>query len=211
MTNGSISFLQEEMQRRSDIFSDTLLYPHDSWKKAVYVLCGVYPDSRKTFAVHIAPSLASSPPIIPLVWRDVAYELLKFTTKQNPIMTCFLPSIENMPVHAIGSSIAVSCSVFSYIQQKETQEKASLLRRWFSKKKRSPLLPLDPPALPAMSLPGEDIRPAWYTANYVAYALSGIYREMSSDGWEQYLTSRSTAYTEETRDENGVVLWKSAT
>lgn len=209
MTKEKVALLQKEIQRHSDIFLDVSLYPHESWKKAAYVLCGAYPNSWEEVTGDIVLKRLSVTPSMPLIWRDVAYELLKFTTRREPCMVYYLPTVENMPVCAIGSSVAVSCAVFSFLHRVNSQEKASILRRWFSKKQRSQLLPLDPPVLPGFSLPDEDIRPAWYTANYIAYALFGIYRETSSDGWEQYLLSLNPAYTEETRDENGVAPWKS--
>ena len=60
------------------------------------------------------------------------------------------------------------------------------------------LPPLEAPYLPSM--PEEDDRPAWYTANYVAKMLLGHIMEESSDGWEFYQASKQYDHVEEKRD-----------
>lgn len=203
MNKKELFVLQQEMRRRQDVFSDPVLYPGDAWKKAVYIFCGTYPASWEEFssdAFFMTPP-ASSVPAISLTWRDTACELIKYVTKKEANMIYFHSSIGDMPVRSIVSSVASAYSVFSFLQEKEKRNNSLLqavVGKFFPKK----TLPLAPPRLSGISLPEEDMRPAWYTVNYVLNAANGIYMEASSDGWDMYVALQNADCVEEKRDIN---------
>lgn len=201
MNKKELRVLQQEMRRRQDVFSDPVLYPGDAWKKAVYIFCGTYPASWEDFSSDtFFLTLPASPvPAISLTWRDAARELIKYVTKKEANMTYFDSSVGDMPVRSVVSSVAAAYSVFSFLQEKEKRNNSLLqavVGKFFPEKK----LPLAPPSLSGVSLPEEDVRPAWYTVNYVLQAAAGIYMEASSDGWDMYVALQHTDCVEEKRD-----------
>ena len=200
------------MEADYSVLLDRDLYPNDTWKRAAYVILGVYPSSRENLEYVIQHggsyfTLFNSlkPPLIPLHWQDVAYEIAKFFMRQEPDMSTFLHEIGEQEVHNIASSIAVAEAIFWFLRQKMLQENDrfnSKLRFPFRKHgHQRPLLPLPPLEAPYLpSMPEEDDRPAWYTANYVAKMLLGHITEESSDGWEFYQASKQYDHVEEKRD-----------
>ena len=194
------------------VLLDSELYPHDMWKRAAYVIIGAYPSSREeleSVVQHGGGDFALfnclKPLLIPLHWQDAAYEIAKFFMRQEPDMSTFLPEIGEQEVHNIASSIAATEAIFWFLRQKMLQENDkfnSKLRFPFRKHgHQRPLLPLPPLEAPYLpSMPEEDERPAWYTANYVARMLLGHITEESSDGWEFYLASKQYDHVEEKHD-----------
>ena len=194
------------------VLLDSELYPNDMWKRAAYVIIGAYPSSREeleSVVQHGGGDFALfnclKPLLIPLHWQDVAYEIAKFFMRQEPDMSTFLPEISEQEVHNIASSIAATEAIFWFLRQKMLQENDkfnSKLRFPFRKHgHQRPLLPLPPLEAPYLpSMPEDDERPAWYTANYVARMLLGHITEESSDGWEFYLASKQYDHVEEKRD-----------
>ena len=194
------------------VLLDSELYPNDMWKRAAYVIIGAYPSSREeleSVVQHGGGDFALfnclKPLLIPLHWQDVAYEIAKFFMRQEPDMSTFLPEIGEQEVHNIASSIAATEAIFWFLRQKMLQENDkfnSKLRFPFRKHgHQRPLLPLPPLEAPYLpSMPEEDERPAWYTANYVARMLLGHITEESSDGWEFYLASKQYDHVEEKHD-----------
>lgn len=194
------------------VLLDRELYPNDTWKRAAYVIIGVHPSSREeleSVVRHGGGNLALlnclKPLLIPLHWQDAAYEIAKFFMRQEPDMSTFLYEIGKQEVHNIASSIAAAESIFWFLRQKLLQEdNKSISRLRFPFRKRwlqQPLLPLPPLEAPYLpSMPEEDERPAWYTANYVAKMLLGHITEESSDGWEFYLASKQYDHVEEKHD-----------
>ena len=190
---------------------DSELYPKDTWKRAAYVILGAYPSSRENLEYvvqhgggYFALFNRLKPLLIPLYWQDAAYEIAKFFMRQEPDMSTFLHEIGEQEVHNITSSIAVAEAIFWFLRWKESQENykfISKLRSPFRKRmlQRSLLSPLSLQA-PLPSMPEEDERSAWYTANYVAKLLLGHRTEESSDGWEFYLASKQYDHVEEKRD-----------
>ena len=194
------------------VLLDRDLYPNDTWKRAAYVIIGVHPSYREeleSVVRHGGGNLALlnclKPLLIPLHWQDAAYEIAKFFMRQEPDMSTFLPEISEQEVHNIASSIAATEAIFWFLRQKMLQENDkfnSKLRFPFRKHgHQRPLLPLPPLEAPYLpSMPEDDERPAWYTANYVARMLLGHITEESSDGWEFYLASKQYDHVEEKRD-----------
>lgn len=194
------------------VLLDNELYPNDTWKRAAYVILGMYPSSREKLESvvqhgggYFALFNCLKPLLIPLHWQDAAYEIAKFFMRQEPDMSTFLPEIGEQEVHNIASSIAVAEAIFWFLRKKESQERykfSSKLRSPFRKRMpQRPLLPLPPLEVPYLpSMPEEDDRPAWYTANYVAKMLLGYITEESSDGWEFYLAPKQYDHAEEKRD-----------
>lgn len=194
------------------VLLDRDLYPNDTWKRAAYVILGVYPSSREKLESvvrhgggYFALFNCLKPLLIPLHWQAAAYEITKFFMRQEPDMSTFLPEIGEQEVHNIASSIAAAEAIFWFLRRKESQEHykvSSKLRSPFRKRMpQRPLLPLPPLEAPYLpSMPEEDDRPAWYTANYVAKMLLGHIMEESSDGWEFYLASKQYDHVEERRD-----------
>lgn len=199
------------MEADYSVLLDSDLYPNDTWKRAAYVILGVYPSSRENLEYvvrhgggYFALFNRLKPLLIPLHWQDVAYEIAKFFIRQEPDMSTFLHEIGEQEVHNIASSIAVAEAIFWFLRWKESQENykfISKLRSPFRNRmsQRSLLSPLSLQA-PLPSMPEEDERPAWYTSNYVAKMLLGHITEESSDGWEFYLASKQYDYVEEKRD-----------
>lgn len=202
----------QRMEVDYSVLLDRDLYPNDTWKRAAYVIIGVHPSSREeleSVVRHGGGNLALlnclKPLLIPLHWQDAAYEIAKFFIRQEPDMSTFLHEIGEQEVHNIASSIAVAEAIFWFLRWKESQENYKFIsklrspfRNRMSQRPLLPLLPLEVPYLPSM--PEEDDRPAWYTANYVARMLLGHITEESSDGWEFYLASKQYDYVEEKRD-----------
>ena len=202
----------QRMEVDYSVLLDRDLYPNDTWKRAAYVIIGVHPSSREeleSVVRHGGGNLALlnclKPLLIPLHWQDAAYEIAKFFIRQEPDMSTFLHEIGEQEVHNIASSIAVAEASFWFLRWKESQENYKFIsklrspfRNRMSQRPLLPLLPLEVPYLPSM--PEEDDRPAWYTANYVARMLLGHITEESSDGWEFYLASKQYDYVEEKRD-----------
>lgn len=202
----------QRMEVDYSVLLDRDLYPNDTWKRAAYVIIGVHPSSREeleSVVRHGGGNLALlnclKPLLIPLHWQDAAYEIAKFFIRQEPDMSTFLHEIGEQEVHNIASSIAVAEAIFWFLRWKESQENYKFIsklrspfRNRMSQRPLLPLLPLEVPYLPSM--PEEDDRPAWYTANYVARMLLGHITEESSDGWELYLASKQYDYVEEKRD-----------
>ena len=137
--------------------------------------------------------------------EDAAYEIAKFFMRQEPDMSTFLHEIGEQEAHNIASSIAAAEAIFWFLRKKASQEHYKFnpkLRFPFKKRMlQRPLLPLPPLQAPYLpSMPEEDDRPAWYTANYVAKMLLGHRTEESSDGWEFYQASKQYDHVEEKRD-----------
>lgn len=203
---------RQKMKVDYSVLLDRELYPNDTWKRAAYVIIGVHPSSREeleSVVRHGGGNLALlnclKPLLIPLHWQDAAYEIAKFFMRQEPDMSTFLYEIGKQEVHNIASSIAAAESIFWFLRQKLLQEdNKSISRLHFPFRKRwlqQPLLPLPPLEAPYLpSMPEEDERPAWYTANYVAKMLLGHITEESSDGWEFYLASKQYDHVEEKHD-----------
>ena len=201
-----------KMEMDYSVLLDRDLYPNDTWKRAAYVILGVHPSSREELESvirHGGGNLALlnclKPLLIPLHWQDAAYEIAKFFMSQEPDISTFLPEIGEQEVHNIASSIAAAEAIFRFLRKKESQEHDKFnsklrfpFRKRMSQQPLLPLLPLEVPYLPSM--PEEDERPAWYTANYVAKMLLGHITEESSDGWEFYLASKQYDHVEEKRD-----------
>lgn len=193
------------------VLLDSELYPNDTWKRAAYVILGAYPSSRENLKYvvqygggYFALLNSLKPLLIPLHWQNVAYEIAKFFMRQEPDMNTFFHEIGEQEVHNIASSIAAAEAIFWFLRRKESQEHYKLiskLRSPFRKPmlQRSLLSPLSLQA-PLPSMPEEDERSAWYTANYVAKMLLGHRTEESSDGWEFYLASKQYDHVEEKRD-----------
>ena len=190
---------------------DRDLYPDDTWKRAAYVILGVLPSSREeleSVVLHGGSYFTLlnrlKPLLIPLHWQDAAYEIAKFFTRQEPDMSTFLYEIGEQEVHNIASSIAVAEAIFWFLQRKAVQENYKFISKLrFPFRKRISQRPLLSPLFlqaPLPSMPEEDERPAWYTANYVAKMLLGHITEESSDGWEFYLASKQYDHVEEKRD-----------
>ena len=194
------------------VLLDRDLYPNDTWKRAAYVILGVYPSSREKLEYvvqhggsYFALFNCLKPLLIPLHWQDAAYEIAKFFMRQEPDMSTFLHEIGEQEVHNIASSIAAAEAIFWFLRKKASQEHYKFnpkLRFPFKKRMlQRPLLPLPPLQAPYLpSMPEKDDRPAWYTANYVARMLLGHITEESSDGWEFYLASKQYDHAEEKRD-----------
>ena len=193
------------------VLLDNELYPNDTWKRAAYVILGVLPSSREKLEYvvqhggsYFALFNCLKPPLIPLHWQDIAYEIAKFFMRQEPDMSTFLPEIGEQEVHNIASSIATAEAIFWFIQRKGMQENYKFISKFrFPFRKCMSQRPLLPPLslqAPLPLMPEEDERPAWYTANYVAKMLLGHIMEESSDGWEFYLASKQYDHVEERRD-----------
>ena len=179
------------------------VYTYNMWKQVADLVHYIYKSScdlstpQTTFDDCVANTVT---------WQDIAHGILKHITQTELNMEFFLPSVGSKKVGSYDSALAVAHSVLVFVQQKEAQEKSFIAKiRRFMFMPPKPLLPLDPPALPHGMLPAEDIRPAWYTANFIANTLAGHRIESSSDGWEAYMFTKNPNYIKETRDKDGFI------
>lgn len=192
-----------EIKNKIPMLLDKKACTDNTGKQAVYIIHVICHSAcaPSTLLTAAGNSTAST-----ITWRDIAYGILKHITQKEPDMEFFLPSIGSKVVSSCDSAMAVARSVLVFVQQKEAQEMSFIekFRRFISLKPK-PLLPLDPPALPHGALPAEDIRPAWYTANYIANILTGNRIESSSDGWEPYMLTKNLNYIKEMRDKDSII------
>lgn len=185
----------------------------NTWNQAACIIHSIYQSRTSlTSQATLDNSTAST-----ITWQDVAYGILKYITKKEPDMKFFLSSIGSRKIYNYDSALAVAYSTLIFMQQKETKEKFFQEMKaqgepffyrmtvYHMKKYPEKPLPLDPPTLPHGALPIEDMRPAWYTANYIANILTGNRIESASDGWEEYICTKNPNYIKEMRDKDSII------